>query len=203
MVSCLMGDSTALASAIVRCCPKDGGRKAKKRSENEREDQGSPFWGLWPLRFPLPLFSFLPSSPSPPPPHIPPGGRGPQGGRGERGWFLVEGGQSYRRIAISRIHSQRDAGSRAHPADNGTADQYIGGQWNFPALVCAARQKSDCGVGGHSCSSHRSIINLVESSLVNFQILISVSSRVSVKSAHLIKGYDSIIGCGKPLGSMT
>ena len=23
MVSCLMGDSTALASAIVRCCPKE------------------------------------------------------------------------------------------------------------------------------------------------------------------------------------
>lgn len=27
MVSCLMGDSTALASAIVRCCPKKIGTK--------------------------------------------------------------------------------------------------------------------------------------------------------------------------------
>lgn len=131
-------------------------------------------------------------------------GIGSHTGYGEKGIaVLIGGGQSYRRIAISRIHSQRDAGSRAHPADNGTADQYIGGQWNFPALVCAARQKSDCGVGGQSCSSHRSIINLVESSLVNFQILISRKQPGVMKSAHLIKGYDSIIGCGKPLGSMT
>ena len=28
MVSCLMGDSTALASAIVRCCPRNGGQIA-------------------------------------------------------------------------------------------------------------------------------------------------------------------------------
>lgn len=36
MVSCLMGDSTALASAIVRCCPKPSRSKGVVRPFLER-----------------------------------------------------------------------------------------------------------------------------------------------------------------------
>ena len=39
MVSCLMGDSTALASAIVRCCPKLPAATIKVVCEADQEDE--------------------------------------------------------------------------------------------------------------------------------------------------------------------
>ena len=43
MVSCLMGDSTALASAIVRCCPKTNKKFRLTIEVNELKDFAMEF----------------------------------------------------------------------------------------------------------------------------------------------------------------
>ena len=44
MVSCLMGDSTALASAIVRCCPNKNRKKRLSQNDLEKSIEAAPLF---------------------------------------------------------------------------------------------------------------------------------------------------------------